>query len=241
MMENKSKLNWESFKEKLGSWDRKFYPFYLSGGFDPIYKQLKLFSSIGKVICPESKNVFRTFSECPLDELKCIFVGLSPYHSLVNGQTIADGIALSCSVTNYPQPSLDQWYNAQEFELYNGICVPCIKNPDLKFLANQGVLLLNAGLTCEANVANSHGKLWEPFMQFLFEEAIPNVNVPIVFLGQQAAKLEKYISPFTDVFRLSHPASASYRSEVWNSEGVFKKLNTVFKERNNETIQWIEE
>ena len=241
MSEKKTILSEEAFMPLFGSWWNKIKPFFLQGGFDPIYAELKKSSARGKKICPDSKNVFKAFLECPIDELKCVIIGLSPYHTLNNGNCIADGLALSCSITNYPQPSLDQWFNAIEQELYNGVCVPCIKNPDLRFLANQGVLLLNSGLTCEANIANSHGKLWEPFMEFLFDKIINSTGVPIVFLGKEAQKLEKYTMPFCSIFRLSHPASAAYKGEIWDSEGTFKQINQLLLSNNGFSISWLQD
>lgn len=240
-MENKSKLKWESFESKLGSWGSKFYPFYLSSGFDPIYEKLKFEAKRGKKILPNSEVTFRAFEECPFENLKCVICGISPYHTMKNGMPIADGIALSCSLTKYPQPTLDQWFNACERELNNGLCLPCVKNPDLKYLANQGVLMLNAGLTCEYLKPCSHNSVWEPFMQYLFEKVLDVTGVPIVLLGKEAHKLEKYITPFTQIIRLSHPASASYNNTEWDSQGMFKTINTILKHRNNETINWFDE
>lgn len=239
-MEIQTKLNEDSFKDLFGDWWNKIRPFFLKGGFDPIYNFLKKESKRGKIILPESHNVFRCFRETPYKDLKVIFVGLSPYHTLKNGKPIADGLMLSCSLTNYLQPSLESWYSSCEKELFDGLTLTHVKNPDLSFLAHQGVLLLNMGLTVEYLKANSHGVLWEPFMKYFFEEVIGMTGVPIVFLGKEAAKLEKYVMPFTWVFKLSHPASAAYNNTAWDSDGVFKKLNKILKERNNDVINWFE-
>ena len=240
-MEHKSKLKWETFEEKLGSWGSKIYPFYLAGGFDPIYRHLKDRANLGVKILPDSKNTFRCFEECPIEELKCVIVGLSPYHTLKNNESIADGLCLSCGITKYPQPSLDQFFTALEQEFDNGLCLPCIKNPDLSYLAHQGVLLLNLGLTVEVNHPNSHGKLWEPFMEYLFTKVLDIQGIPIILLGNEAQRLEKFINPFNTIFRLSHPASASYRSEIWDSQGTFKEVNKILKRKFNETINWFDE
>lgn len=239
-METKSKLNWSLFEPLFGTWASKIKPFFDSGGFDNIYMELKKLSQRGKKIFPESKNTFRAFIECPIDELKCVICGISPYHSIKNGIIIADGLALSCSNTKYLQPTLEQWYSACELELHKGLCVPCIKNTDLKFLANQGILLLNAGLTVEAMKPCSHNDLWEPFMQYLFEEVINQTGVPIIFLGKEAQKLQKYTAPFSWIFNLSHPASASYNGGEWDSQGVFKAIDKILWDRNKDRISWFD-
>ena len=235
-------MNWDLFKDQFhSSWHGKMRPFIESEQCDNIYKFLKKEAKRGKAIAPLSSNVFRCFLETPYDEIKIILVGMAPYHTFRNELPIADGLCLSCSITNYPQPSLDQFWGAIERELYNGVCVSCNRNPDLTYLANSGVLLLNAGLTVEKNKAGSHNLLWEPFMKYLFEHVLDTVGAPIILLGREAQKLEKYTMPFNWIFRISHPASASYQGTEWDSEGVFKQLNTIFKERNNQTIKWIEE
>lgn len=239
-MEIKTKLNWDKFESQFGTWSKKIRPFFDSGGFDPIYAFLKKESKRGKGIAPESHNVFRCFRETPFDEVRVIMVGLCPYHLFRNEMPIADGLLFSCSITNYPQPSLSQFYAALENELYNGMNLHIIQNPDLSYLASQGVLLLNAGLTVEKNKATSHNLLWEPFMKFLFEKVIDTVGAPIIFLGKEAAKLERYTMPFNWIFKLSHPASASYQGIEWDSEGAFKTVNKILKERNNETIHWLQ-
>ena len=242
-MENKSKLSWEKFSPLFGTWNNKIKPFFFQGGLDEIFAKLKEDSARGKKIFPSSENVFRAFRECPINELKLVVCGISPYHSMKDEVIIADGLAMSCSNTNYLQPTLDHWYNACERELNRGLCLPCAKNPDLTFLAKSGVLLLNAGLTVEASKACSHNLLWEPFMKYLFTEIINNIGVPIVLLGKESHKLEKYINPFSTVFRLSHPTSVVYNSDntEWDSQGMFSKVNEILKYGNNTSIQWFDE
>jgi uracil-DNA glycosylase len=166
---------------------------------------------------------------------------MAPYHSLYNKSPIADGLCMSCSITGKLQPSLFQWYNAIENELYNGLCAPCIKNPDLTYLARNRVLLLNAGLTVEINHAGNHNSVWEPFMKYLFENVFDVIRIPIILLGKEAQKIEKYIDPYTKVFKLSHPASASYSGIDWSSEGVFKVVNKIIMDTNGHSIQWMDE
>lgn len=231
---------WESFAPLFHeSWHLKLKPFIESESCNKIYKFLKKESRRGRKIAPLSFNTFRAFKETSYDELKCVILGLSPYHTFyVNGSPIADGLAMSCNITGRLQPSLENWYNEIERTLYEGLNVHMMKEPDLKFLANQGVLLLNAALTTEAMKAGSHLKIWEPFIVYLFENVFCYTGVPIVFLGKEAARYKKYVTPFTWWFEVSHPASAAYSGDFWNSEDLFKKLNKVIKGSNGEEIVW---
>lgn len=234
-------MNWEKFKENFHeSWHGKMQPFIESEQCDKIYEYLKKESARGKKIAPLSTNVYRCFKETPLDELKVVLMGMCPYHTLYNGSPVADGLLMGCTATGKLQPSLEQFYHGIETELYNGLNLDMIKNPDVSYLAKQGVLMLNAALTTEINKAGSHIAIWEPFIKYLYEEVINDTDVPTVFLGKDAAKNRRYCKPFTWQFELSHPASASYRGVDWNTDGVFEKVNKIIWENNKDTIAWLD-
>ena len=235
-------MQFEKFKNLFHeSWHDKMRPFIESEECDNIYKFLKTESQRGKKIAPLSVNVYRCFLETSLDDLKLVILGMCPYHTLKNDMPVADGLAMSCSVTGYLQPSLDQFYNAIEKEVYGGLCLNSEKNPDLTYLARQGVLLWNAALTTEINKAGSHLELWEPFTKYVFENIISTTGVPTIFLGKEAGKFERYTGLFAHNFVVSHPASAAYKNTDWNSEGVFSKVNKILKEVNNYEIDWLDQ
>lgn len=234
-------MNWEKFSSKFhSSWHDKIKPFIESEECNKIYAFLKQESQKGKKIAPDSINTYRCFFETPLNDVKVVIVGMCPYHTFKNGNPVADGLALSCSITEQLQPSLDQFYNALEIEFYNGLNLNIVKHTDLSYLAKEGVLLLNAALTTEKDKAGSHLDLWEPFMKFLFENIINDLGVPIIFLGKDASRLKKYTSSFTHVFEISHPASASYIGINWDTNGVFKKVDKIIWESNGDSIMWLD-
>lgn len=233
-------MQFEKFKDYIHeSWHEKLRPFIESEKCDDIYKFLKTESGRGKKIAPLSSNVYRCFLETPLNELKVVLMGMCPYHTAKNGVPVADGLLMGCSVTDKLQPSLEQFYGAIEKDVYGGLNLTHVKEPDVSYLAKQGVLMLNAALTTEINKAGSHINLWEPFTKYLIEEVIGYTGVPIIFLGKDAARYKKYVPPFTWTFTLSHPASASYKNTEWDSEGTFTKVNKILKENNNHHIEWL--
>lgn len=235
-------MNWEKFADQFHeSWHYKMRPFIESNECDVIYEFLKKEAKRGKKIAPLSSNVFRAFKETSLDDLKVVMIGMCPYHTMKSGVAVADGLLMGCSITKTLQPSLEQFYGALERELYDGLNLKYEKTPDVTYLANQGVLMLNAALTTEINKAGSHIALWEPFTRYLFEHVLDTAGVPFIFLGKDAAKYERYVPPFTWSFTLSHPASASYKNTDWDTEGVFGKVNTILKENNNYSIMWLYE
>jgi uracil-DNA glycosylase len=235
-------MNWELFKDKFHeSWHPKIKPFIESEECDGIYDVLKRESKRGKKIAPLSSDVFRAFKETPYDDLKMVLVGMCPYHTIKNGMYVADGLLMGCSVTQKPQPSLEQFYKALEKDVYNGLNLKYVKLPDVSYLARQGVLMLNAALTTEINKAGSHIALWEPFTEYLFTEVLAVTQAPVVFLGKDAAKYKRFVGPFTWNFTLSHPASAAYNHTDWDSEGVFTKVNKILKDNNGWEIDWLYE
>jgi len=234
-------MNWQNFKHQFHpSWHARMRPFIESEECDKIYAFLKSESKRGKRVAPLSMHVWRCFLETPLDDLKVVMVGLCPYHTLRNDAPIADGLLMGCSITEQIQPSLEQYYGAVERDIYDGLNLHIIKDPDVSYLAHQGVLMFNAALTTEINKAGSHLDVWEPFVKYLFEEIINHLGIPIVFLGKDAAKYKKYTGIFTHVFELSHPASAAYKNSEWDTEGVFSKLNVLLEENNGFSVQWLQ-
>lgn len=231
---------WDNFKDLFHeSWHEKMKPFIESEECDKIYAFLKSESKRGKIIAPLSSNVFRCFKETPLNEVKVIIVGMCPYHVMRNGSPVADGLLMGCSTTGALQPSLEQFYGGIERELYNGFALDRAKDPDVSYLAHQGVLMYNAALTTEINKAGAHLDLWDVFNDYLFTNVFAFSGIPTIFLGKEAAKVSKYLTGFDWQFPISHPASASYRNGEWSTEGVFTKVNTLIKENNGYAIDWL--
>ena len=234
-------MDFEKFKDYFHpSWHDKMKPFIESNECDAIYKYLKSESQRGKKIAPLSVNVYRCFFETPLNDVKVVILGMCPYHTFKNYEAIADGLLMGCSTTKHNQPTLDQFYDAIERELYNGMCLDGSKPPSVTHLTAQGVLMMNAALTTEMNKAGSHLEIWEPFTSYVFKEIISTLGVPVIYLGKEAAKFERYAAPFTWHFPISHPASASYRSGDWDSEGAFKAVKNILKQNNDYEIDWLD-
>lgn len=231
-------MNWEPIEEKLGSWAYLFKPFFDSGGFNNIYEELKKQGKTIKIV-PEGKDLFRAFLECPKSELKCIIVGQDPYPMIKYDKVVADGLAFSCRYTKEEQPSLKLFFDAMESDLFEGLNLKNLREPDLTYLAKQGVLLLNSSLTTQENKPGSHKDLWTSFMNYFFTEVICYFSgIPIIFMGKQAAYYNKF--PCQDSFyikTLEHPAAASYGKREWAHDNMFSWANDILK-KNNLEINW---
>ena len=233
------KIDWEKAKVHFHeSWHLKMKPIIESKEVAEIFTKLKNDVSIGKKIVPLSKDLFRSF-QCDLNEINTIFLLMDPYPRLYSNKVPqADGVAMSCrnSPDGKIQPSLEKFYDAiakeyeEEFEY----------NKDLQYLVDQGVMFLNTDLTCELNKTESHSLLWEPFMKKVFNDIFFDLTgIIYVVCGKSSERLLKYINPLGNyIEKLSHPASAAYKSDEWDSKGVFKRINYIIKSNNNQSINW---
>jgi uracil-DNA glycosylase len=234
-------LDWDKFSPLFGTWASKIKPFFDRGGFDPIYTFLKKESLRGKLLTPLSNLVFRCFQETDIDNTHVALLSMCPYHTYYNGSPVADGLAFSCGITNKLQPSLEKVYEGWENELYEGMNLDYYKSPDLTYLAKSGVLLWNCSLTCEKDKAGSHIEIWSEFTKFILEEALAYTGIPIVFIGKDAQKFNKYVTPLThgQIFNIEHPSFAARSQSIWSTNGVFTKINKIVKDNNHVTIPWL--
>jgi uracil-DNA glycosylase len=232
-------IKWENISYRLGTWANEIKPFWEAGGFNKIYEFLKKESSEGKRIAPDSEDVYRCFIKTPLKDIKVCILGLCPYHSERDGECIADGLAMSCSKTGVLQPSLEKFYEALEEEFKNGLCLQCDKDPDLSYLAEQGVLLFNSALTVEIGKPKSHNSIWEPFTKHVMS-IIGRMDIPVIFLGNEASMFGSYIKKESNKYFLKHPAWASYKKTKWDTEFAFTEINRILEGKKQEPIDWME-
>ena len=230
-------LDFEKNKHLFGTWERVISPiFHL---LNPIYEELQGLSKRGKKIFPHYEQTFRCFQETDYNNLRAVVVDLCPYHSMTKEKIIvADGIPLSCSNTNKEQPSLTKWYDALEREFSKETI---IRDTNLSYLGKQGILMYNFALTVESMKASSHNKLWEPFTKSFIEEIISITGVPVILLGKEVHKVEKWLAPFQWCFKLDHPASAAYSETDWETNGTFEKVRRIVWDNNKEELKWWKE
>lgn len=232
----------DSLKESMGAeWCRILSKFIESDDMDAIFRELKSRKSRGILTAPDSQDLWKAFKLCPYNDLKVVIAGISPYHTWTkDGKCVADGIALSCSKTKMLQPSLENLYTAWNNEYSDTIDVDMDKNPDLSYLAEQGVLLYNVGLTVQKDRACSDNQLWSKFNEYLWRQLNDLCKgLCIVLLGSEAHKSEQYIDPLKHyIFKLSHPASAAYQNTIWDSQGTFRKIDKILHDNNGIKIDW---
>lgn len=109
-----------------------------------------------RIVYPPAAKIFAAFDACPFDKVKVVILGQDPYH----GAGQANGLSFSVNPGVRIPPSLVNIFK----EVSNDTGAPIPADGDLSRWAQQGVLLLNATLTVEADKAGSHqGHGWEQF------------------------------------------------------------------------------
>lgn len=162
-----------------------------------------------QVICPQIKDIFKAFTLCKLHDLKVVIIGQDPYPDLLEGKPRATGIAFA-NPKGTPQknysPSLDALMESViDYTLPHG---SVIFDPSLENWEKQGVLLLNAALSCTLGRIGSHALMWRPFMRSLLTN-LSNYDTGIVYvlMGAEAQSLEPYINPkYNHIIKVRHPS-----------------------------------
>lgn len=158
----------------------------------------------GKVIYPKNSEVFNALSLTSFSSVKVVILGQDPYH----GPNQAHGLCFSVQPPTPPPPSLRNIFQ----ELETDLGIPRPNHGDLQSWAKQGVLLLNAVLTVEAEKAGSHAnKGWETFTDRIIRE-LNDRREHIVFLlwGSYAQKKAGFVDRARHlVLEAPHPSPLS--------------------------------
>lgn len=183
-------------------------------------------------IFPKPKDIFRVFNVCPLSKIKVVILGQDPYH----GEGQANGLSFSVQKDLKIPPSLRNIYKELNKDL--GLKIPL--HGDLSHWAEQGIFLLNAGLTVDAHGASSHLKLgWQDFTNQIIK-IISEQRKDIVFIlwGGFARKKKNLIDSTKHfIIESAHPSPLSAYNGFWDSK-PFSKTNDYLKSNNLKRIDW---
>lgn len=186
-----------------------------------------------KNVFPEKEKIFNALKFTDFKSCKVVILGQDPYHK----RGLADGLSFSVPKNSKIPPSLVNILKETETDLK-------IKQPknfgNLKYWANQGVLLLNNVLTVVESKPNSHSKIgW----QYLTDKIISILNKkssPIVFMlwGAFAIGKQKLINNKIHlVLKASHPSPLSAFRGFFGCRHFSKTNKFLIKTRQN-PINW---
>lgn len=208
----------------------------LAGEFDkPYFSQLAGFlhsqKDAGKVIYPPGSLIFRAFDLTPLPEVKVVILGQDPYH----GPGQAMGLSFSVPDGIKAPPSLVNIFKEIETDL--GVRMSGATN--LEKWARQGVLLLNASLTVEAGLANSHKNIgWQTFTDAVIKCISDNCSGVVFLLWGNFARAKKELIDTGRhyVLEAAHPSPLA--GGAFFGCRHFSRTNDILKGEGKTPIDW---
>lgn len=221
-LNTETELTWKNLLQ-----DEKQLPY-----FQAILKFLKQQQLAHKIIYPRCENIFNALKLTPFSEVKVVIIGQDPYH----GPNQAHGLSFSVPPGVPLPPSLQNIFR----ELNNDLKIPSPTHGCLEKWAKQGVLLLNAILTVEANKPQSHANIgWQQFT----DKVITCLNdhpKPIVFLlwGSYAQKKSELIDTKKHyLLKAPHPSPLSAHRGFFGCKH-FSQANRILRQLGRKEIDW---
>lgn len=200
------------------------------------FKEIKSFilreKSLGKVIYPPGNLIFNAFNLTPFEAVKVVIIGQDPYH----GEGQAHGLSFSVPYGIKPPPSLQNIYKeiAQEFNF----SIP--NHGNLESWAKQGVLLLNAILTVNANEPASHKAAgWENFTNAVIHHlSSKKENLVFLLWGRFAQNKDLIIDSNKHlILKAAHPSPFSAYQGFFGCNH-FSLTNDYLKSKMLAPIDW---
>lgn len=223
-MEKINPIIHESWKEVLGEEFEK-----------PYFAELKKFLQEEKTkyaVYPPGGLIFNAFNTTPFDQAQVVLLGQDPYH----GKGQAHGLCFSVPKGIAPPPSLVNIFQ----EIHNDLGLPIPNHGNLEAWAQQGVLLLNATLTVQANKPLSHqNQGWETFTDRVIQ-VLSEKKKGLVFLlwGKNAKAKEQLIDTSKHfVLKAAHPSPYSADFGFFGCKH-FSKTNEILIKQSLSPIDW---
>jgi uracil-DNA glycosylase len=201
-------------------------------------------------IAPVFENIFRAFKETSVEQAHVIILGQDPYQT----PGLAQGLSFSIPKEIKPgwrafPSSLRNISKALVLDGYQAL-----PHGDLSSWASQGVLLLNATLTVQLNVAGSHAQIgWQELTDVLLYQLAKKKSLIWMLWGAHAQKKQALIEQASqesgvkqDILAASHPSGLSvYKTKEpfiypgdQKSCGHFSKANELLLKRGLQPIHW---
>lgn len=198
-----------------------------------------------QVISPAHNDIFKVF-QCDLTELKVVIMGQDPYPqpNAATGRAFEVGNMTSWGALGHLHASQRnilkllhynkmKQINVQNIDavLKDQSFISGILAPDKLFLnwEQQGVLLLNAALTCpqgNTRVSNAHAKIWRKFTSLLITFIDSNNKNLSWFLWGKAREYSSTISHGIKYLSY-HPRNNSTATNSFYSQNHFSKISAI--------------
>ena len=192
---------------------------------------LYILDSLNKILdfktnVPEPEKIFTAF-QCDPESVKVVIFGQDPYPNPNHAMGLS--FSIPPDVEKFPA-SLRNIYT----EMLSDVGGKMPESGDLTYLANQGVMLLNRGLSISLP-EKSVNPLWYQFTNHV-AQAVANLGVIGVFWGNQAQELTQYF-PANKRIVSPHPSPLAAHKGFFGSK-PFSQVNELLKSENKEQIRW---
>ena len=175
---------------------------------------------------PQKNQIFKAF-ECDPNQVVVVIFGQDPYPNVQHAMGLA--FSVNEDVKKLP-PSLRNIFT----ELRSDIGFREIQNGDLSYLSQQGVMLLNRGLTLDLNSKKIH-PLWYEFT-VIVAQVLAKKGVVGIFWGKQAQELAEYFPENRRVLGV-HPSPLSAYRGFFGSK-PFSRTNEILQAEKKKQIVW---
>ena len=185
----------------------------------------------GKTIYPPGPAIFNAFELTPADKVKVVILGQDPYP----GQGQAMGLSFSVPADIPAPPSLKNIFR----EIEDDLGIRMSGCPDLRKWAEQGVLLLNASLTVQAGIPNSHSRIgWTEFTDAVIRWLSDNREGIVFLLWGNYARQKKALIDTSrhHVLEAAHPSPLA-RGAFFGCRH-FSKTNAILTSEGLPPIDW---
>lgn len=214
------------------SWKAELKDEFSKPYFEDIVNFLKAEKVAGKVVYPPGPYIFSAFNTTPFDDVKVVILGQDPYH----GPGQAHGLSFSVPPGVPPPPSLVNIFK----ELHSDLNIPIPNHGFLEKWAKQGVLMLNASLTVEANKPMSHSKIgWHIFTDAVIHTLSADRDHLVFLLWGSFAKSKAELIDTKKhlVLTAAHPSPLSAHNGFFGCRH-FSKANFWLQQKGIKPIDW---
>ena len=222
-------MNWSFFgwEEMLAAERAKPY-------FPALFDAVEAAYASQRRVFPPQQQLFEALRLTPPEKVRCVILGQDPYHE--PGQ--AHGLSFSVPDGTPLPPSLRNIYKELSADL--GVEPP--QSGNLTRWAEQGVLLLNTGLTVYEGAAGSHRSFgWQHFTDAVIRAAdtLPQ-SIVFILWGGDARKKTALLSQKENrlIIESAHPSPLSSYRGFFGSR-PFSRCNEFLTSRGEKEIEWV--
>jgi uracil-DNA glycosylase len=232
-------------------WAELIQPELDSGCFERLEEKISLiYREHAEEVAPALENIFRAFKETSITQTDLIILGQDPYQTPGLAQGLSFSIPKEIKPGGRAFPS--SLRNISKALILDGY--PALPHGDLSAWASQGVLLLNATLTVQLNVAGSHAQMgWQELTDVVLYQVAKKKSLIWLLWGAHAQKKQALIEQASqesgtaqEILTASHPSGLSvYKTNEpfiypgdQKSCGHFSKANELLVKRGLKPIEW---